>query len=98
MKCLIAIGVAALGLAGVSAAQADTYLVKESQTRYLACYNKVYVPATVEVNTRGRLVRGEGRGWEIGGDRWDYVRSPAVYIEHRHVVSPDHYTLVERPC
>ncbi len=62
MKCLIAIGVAALGLVGVSAAQADTYLVKESQTRYLACYNKVYVPATVEVNTRGRLVRGESRG------------------------------------
>ncbi len=98
MKYLIAIGLAAIGIASCGAAQADTYLVRETVSRYVACYDKVYVPATVEVNTRGKLVRAESRGWETSPDRWDYVRSPAVYIQSRRTVSPDHYTLVARPC
>ena len=98
MKYLVACGIAAVGMIGASAANAEKYVVRESVSRYIACYDRVYVPAAVAVNTRGKLVRSEGRGWEIGGDRWDYVRSPAVYIETRRLIEADHYTLVKRPC
>jgi hypothetical protein len=93
-----AFGLAALGMLGCGAASAETYVVKQSVSRYLTCYDRVYVPATVAVNTRGKKVRGEARGWEIAGDRWDYVRSPAVYIQTRRIVEQDHYTLVARGC
>lgn len=88
-----AIGVAVLA---VSPAQAGRYLVTESQSNVLACYDKVYVPATVEYNTRGVLVQRGSAGWEITGDRWLHVRNPPVYLETRRVVEPDHYKLV--PC
>ena len=78
------------------AASAASYVVSEPQNNVLACYEKVYVPATVQYNTRGILVQHSSVDWVITGDRWQRVRSPAVYIETRHVLEEDHYKLV--PC
>lgn len=98
MKAIALMGLAALGMFAAGSANAEKYLVKESASHYIACYDRVYVPATVAVNTRGKLVRHGGTAWEVGGDHWDYVRVLPVYIETRHVVEPDHYTLVRRGC
>jgi hypothetical protein len=81
-----------------TAAHAGTYIIEQSQSRYIACYKKVYVPAKLLVNTRGVLVRQESKVWEAGGDTWAYVRNPPVYIETTRVVEPDHYTLVSDAC
>lgn len=80
------------------AASAETYLVSQSQSRYIACYNKEYVPAKVLVNTRGKLVAKESVVWEVSSASWNKVRNPAVYIETRKVVEPDHYKLVSVGC
>lgn len=63
-----------------------------------ACYDKVYVPATVQINTRGRLVSPERFSWEQGELQWQRVRHPAVYIQTRKVIEQDHYTLVRAAC
>ena len=75
-------------------AKAETYIVSETRSNVIACYNRVYVPAKVLVNTRGVRVRGESQAWQITGDRWEKVRNPAVYIQTRKTVEQDHYTLV----
>ena len=80
------------------AASAETYLVSQPQSRYIACYSKEYVPAKVLVNTRGILVAKESKAWEVTGDSWNKVRNPAVYIETRRVVEADHYKLVAVGC
>lgn len=92
---LMATAVGACILAGAPA-HAGRYLVSESIGHVLACYDKVYVPATVEYNTRGILVQHPSVDWDVGGDRWLRVRHPAVYIETRRVLEADHYKLV--PC
>jgi len=92
---LVASAIGACVLASAPA-HAGRYLVSEAQNNVLACYDKVYVPATVEYNTRGILVQNTSVDWEIGGDRWLKVRHPAVYIETRRIVESDHYKLV--PC
>jgi len=81
-----------------TAANAGTYITEQSQSRYIACYKRVYVPAKIEVNTRGILVRAPSKAWEVGGDTWAYVRNPPVYIETTRVVEGDHYTLVSDGC
>jgi len=48
----------------------------------------------VLVNTRGRRVRGEYHEWEIHPTKWNRVREPAVYIQTRRTIEPDHYTLI----
>ena len=80
------------------AAHAETYAVKQGVSQYIACYKKEYVPATFVVNTRGKLVQKSSTGWVISGDRWDRMRNPAVYIETRRMVEPDHYKLVGTSC
>lgn len=85
-------------LFAAGAASAETYLVSQPQSRYIACYNKEYVPAKVLVNTRGKLVAKESVAWEVSSAAWNKVRSPAVYIETRKVVEPDHYKLVAVGC
>lgn len=77
-------------------AQAETYVVSQSRSNVIACYNKVYVPAKVLVNTRGIRVKGESESWVVGGDQWLRVRNPAVYIQTRKTLEADHFTLV--PC
>lgn len=98
MSKFLLFGIATLGVCAGTQAFGGTYLVEESRSRYLTCYNKVYVPAKVQVNTRGIKVRGEAKAWEINGDRWDYVRNPAVFIATRRTVEPDHYTLQTTGC
>jgi hypothetical protein len=77
---------------------AGTYIIEQSQSRYIQCYSQVYVPARIQVNTRGRLVRAPSKGFEVSGDSWNYVSNPPVYIQTQRVVEPDHYTLVGAGC
>ena len=97
MKYAAVIGLAAVALSA-TAASAETYIVRETVSPNIACYDRVYVPARVLVNTKGRQVRRESRGWVTSPARWDYVRSPATYIQTRRTVEADHYTLVRRGC
>ena len=98
MKYAAVIGLAALGAISASSASAETYIVRQVVSPNIACYDRVYVPARVLVNTRGRLVRGESKVWVTSPGRWDYVRNAATYIQTRKVVEADHYTLVRRGC
>jgi hypothetical protein len=98
VKKLVVLSVAAAAVTMASPVSARTFVVESSPSRYIACYDREYVPARVLVNTRGRLVKRASRGWEIAGERWDYVRYPGTYIQTRRVVEPDHYTLVSRGC
>ncbi len=98
MKYVAAMGLAALCIASAAPASAETYVERVTVSPNIACYNRVYVPARVLVNTRGSLVRAESIGWVTGPDRWDRVRSPATYIQTRRTVEADHFTLVRRPC
>ena len=98
MKYVAALGLAVLCVASAAPASAETYVVREIVSPNIACYNRVYVPARVLVNTRGSLVRGENIGWVTSPDRWDRVRTPATYIQTRRTVEADHFTLVRRGC
>ena len=84
--------------AATNVANAEIYTVRESPSRYVACYERVYVPATVEVNTRGQLVRESSESWQTSGSNWNRVRSPSVYIQTRRTIEADHYTLVRKNC
>ncbi len=92
------ISASALLSLGTTMASADTYTVKEKRSRYVACYSRVYVPATVQVDTKGIPVRGESTSWETSASSWNQVRSPAVFIQTRTTISEDHYTLVPKSC
>jgi hypothetical protein len=83
---------------GMGEASADYYVQRQRGSREIRCYNKVYVEATIAVNTRGRLVSPERHAWEETADKMRRVREPAVYLERRRVIEPDHYTLAEIPC
>jgi hypothetical protein len=98
MQKLLMIGFAAASVLAASSASAGTYVVEESQSRYISCYKKVYVPAKILVNTKGVLVKAGNKAWEVGGDTWAYVRNPPVYIETKKVIEADHYTLVSGDC
>jgi hypothetical protein len=94
-KVALSCAVAASGvLLYAGAASSRTMVVDETRGRYVECYNKKYVPARVLVNTRGRRVRGEYHEWEIHPTKWNRVREPAVYIQTRRTIEPDHYTLI----
>jgi hypothetical protein len=43
---------------------------------------------------RQACVRGEYHEWEIHPTKWNRVREPAVYIQTRRTIEPDHYTLI----
>lgn len=99
MKKLLLLSLAASAVAAIATpASARTFVVEETRSRFIACYDRVYVPARVLVNTRGRLVRRASTSWEVSGDRWDFVRNPGVFIQTRRTVEPDHFTLVARGC
>ncbi len=98
MKVLYALGAAAVALTSVAtfstSAKAETFIVSETRSNVIACYNRVYVPAKVLVNTKGIPVRGESQAWQITGEQWVKIRNPAVYIQTRKTLEQDHYTLV----
>lgn len=95
----------ALAIAGAAAATsfaapagATTYVESRPLSRHIACFDRVYVPARVLVNTRGRQVRAPGTAWEIAGNSWNHVRTLGVYIQTERVIEQDHHTLRRRPC
>lgn len=96
MRYVLGAAAVIAGLCMSSTAFAAKYLVSETRSPVLACYQQVYVPATVQYNTRGVLVKRASTGWVVTGDRWEKVRSPAVYFETSKTIEPDHYKLV--PC
>ncbi len=98
MRIPFLLTLAFVGTAWCTAASAGTYYVEESQSRYIACYNRVYVPAKILVNTRGKMVRPYSQSWDVQGDSWNYVRNVPVYIQTSRVAEPDHYTLVPAAC
>ncbi len=66
-----------------------------------SCYRVEYVPALYLVNTRGKLVQPERYVWRgdiVDGARVHHERIPAVYLQTRVLLEPDHYTLVRVPC
>jgi len=76
------------------------YYAERSQTRFLGCFNRVYVPARLEINTRGALVRPGGKHWNVdtADENWTLLRDPPVFVQTAKVVDPDHYTLVPKNC
>lgn len=99
-KLFLGLTVLGAGMLGglLSPVQATTYVETRTMSRFIACFDRVYVPARVLVNTRGRQVRAPGRAWEIAGDRWNHVRTLGVYIQTERVIEQDHHTLRRRPC
>lgn len=95
MKSFLVLGALVLS---ATTATASTFVVTETRSRYVACYNNEYVPAKVLVNTKGKLVRGEQHSWEISPAKWNRVREPAVYVQTRRTIENDHYTLVAASC
>lgn len=101
MRKIIIATAAVIGL-GVIATSADarTYTEEVTPNRD-KCYLVQYVPALYKVNTRGKKVKGQSTSWH-----GDYVdggviikrRNPAVYIQTRRLIEPDHYTLVPKGC
>ncbi|RYD30135.1 MAG: hypothetical protein EOP57_00575 [Sphingomonadales bacterium] len=66
-----------------------------------SCWSVEYVPRTVEVNTRGRLIRGERRSWTgemVNGGIVRNERHAAVYEKVRRVVEEEHYSLDPQTC
>ena len=86
-----------VGMAGLAQqAEAKTYIEYRSVSSTVATYCKTYVPATVAVNTRGRLARGPKAYWVESPTTFTRVREPAVFFTTTRLVEPDHYTLT--PC
>ncbi len=84
-----------------SAASAKEYTI-EVTPDHRKCYQVEYVPATVLVNTKGKLVEGPKKVWE--GDVREHGaivvkrKVPAVYKSTRRVIEEDHYTLHKVSC
>jgi len=85
-------------IGSLHSASANTYVVEQTPSHYIACYHKVYVPERVLVNTRGVLVNAGHVDWEVSGDSWNRIRNPPVYLETRHVIEGDHYSLQSVAC
>lgn len=68
-----------------------------------SCFDVDYVPALYAVNTRGKLVRAPyvDRSYviveQVGG-KAVFTRQPAVYLETRKLLEPDHYTMRPAGC
>lgn len=66
------------------------------------CFRARRVPARIEYNTRGQLLRPASRSWE-GNMQADGARivnryNDEVYIQTSRVVEDQHVTLVPVPC
>lgn len=82
-------------------AEAKTYTKHEYQNKD-RCYRVKKVPATVEYNTRGILVRESSRSWtgnfhKHGSKVVDKHHDP-VYIQTKRVLEEQHTTLVPTSC
>ena len=84
-----------------TSAEAKTYTKRKHINRD-KCYRAKRVPALVEYNTRGRLVRGPSRSWRGNAQRHgslvvDKYHDP-VYIQTSRIVEDQHVTLVPTGC
>lgn len=94
MKTKYGILALVIGLAGAAQqAEAKVYYEQRSYSNTVACYTKTYVPATVAINTRGRLARSTKNYWVETPSTYSRIREPAVFFTTTRVVEPDHYTL-----
>jgi hypothetical protein len=92
---------AALSLAvgAAEARQKTVEVVPQNKT----CFDVDYVPALYSVNSRGKLARKAGVQTsyaiveQVGGTA-TVTRQPAIYIETRKLVEPDHYTMRPVAC
>lgn len=95
-----AIAVSSLGFTA-TVATAKTYTKKEWQNRDV-CYRVKKVPATVEYDTRGKLLREASRSWEGNmykkGAKVVKKHHDPVYITTSRIVEDQHYTLVPTGC
>jgi hypothetical protein len=68
-----------------------------------SCFDVTYVPALYQVNTRGKLARKASVEKvydlvdQVGGTA-AIVRHPAIYIETRKLLEPDHYSMRPTAC
>lgn len=96
-------------IGGIGSAQARTEIRREPVDRREACFQQIYVPAKVQYNSRGTLLRRERRDWEVRPGTADgpgaeaatiyaRIRRPAIYIETRRVIEKDHFMLRRIDC
>lgn len=62
------------------------------------CYKKKLIPATVEINTKGKLKHAAGRKWIEKGGKVIDKHSDAVYFTTKTVIEEQHVTLVRTSC
>lgn len=97
---ILAVAAAAILASGPAFARKNTVEVVPDNK---ACFDVTYVPALYAVNTRGKLARGESRERvydiveQVGGTA-TYTRHPAIYLETRKLLEPDHYSMRPAAC
>jgi len=62
----------------------------------VACYDKVWVPATYTV--KKYLEYPAKQKWEHHDGQMVKMHYPAIYMTKRHVDKPGHYELRKAPC
>ena len=62
----------------------------------VACYDKVWVPATYTYTKK--LIMGAHTEWEYKNGQMIKVHYPAVYKEIAHLKTPGHYVAKKAPC
>ncbi|MEM9854216.1 MAG: hypothetical protein AAF841_07145 [Pseudomonadota bacterium] len=62
----------------------------------VACYDKIFVPA--EFKTSKTLHKPARTVWEHKGDQMVEVYYPAMFLEHRTLVTEAHYVKRKAPC
>lgn len=84
-----------------SVANAETFTVRRHVNND-RCYRARRVPATIEVNSKGILLKGAARSWEGNMNRHGAkIRNKyhdPVYIQTERVIEDQHMTLVPVPC
>lgn len=62
----------------------------------VACYDKIWVPATY--STSKHLIMAAHTEWEYRGGQMVKIHYPAVYKESKHMKSNGHYVARKAPC
>ncbi len=102
MRMLVLAGAVVAAGTMITQAEARTRVVDNTPSNR-QCFTIEYVPQLVRVDTRGRLVRPEGRATtynivhNVGGTAV-IQRNPAIFMERRTVIEQDHYTMRPAPC
>ena len=88
-------------MSSADAVQAKTFTKHEHIDRD-KCYRVKKVPATVEYNTMGELLREASTSWKGNlhkhGAQVRHKHNDAVYIQTRRIIEDQHTTLVPVSC